>query len=204
MRSKFKIWGLILAIGFTIAGCQTVKMPGGPNIAQMAIRSGAPVIAISAVDTRTSDKIGRIGATAIKVKTTETKPMVEGYSADLFYDKGLNVTLTPQIDYTRKSSILDAIGMLNANGLVRVELNSLSVSSIDIFLDNPQYEAYVHVIIYDKTGAAIYDHNVRGLIKSRTMSPKKQGVVLGEVFQAALAQLDADPDFSKSIAMISS
>lgn len=184
---------------FSLIGCQTVRIPSGPDVSKLGLIPNAPLVGLNVLDVRNSNKIGTIGASTILAKPSETVGMTQNYAVDFLHQQGINSVITPQVDFTDSNHIQEAINKLHADGMLRLEITGMRVSSIDLLLDNPQYEVDILVIVYSKEGKSIFHEYIHGLEKSRALFSGGQGEAIGRIVSQALWTLEQNPDFRKAL-----
>lgn len=190
---------IVFALGMLISGCETLKMPPGPDISTFALIPNAPLVIVSVTDTRTRDKIGTIGLDTLKVKKSDTPTLARNCISEFLYGRGINVTQSPSIDFGQIDSIRAVANALHAQGVIKFDVNAIHVRSIDLILDAPEYEVDVFLAIYSADGEAIFHEQLHGSTESRAFTSKGAGDAVETALRNAILVLNGSNEFDKAI-----
>ena len=187
-----------------LTGCQTIRLPSGPDVSKLGFMPNAPLASVQVSDTRDKDKIGTIGAAQIIVKKADTVGMIQNYVLDFLYRQGINVVAAPQLNFSQTENIRSAAQMTNAQGVVKFELNALRVNSIDLLLDPPTYEVDALFVLYSKDGTCLFQEYIHGRKQSQALTEAGKGKAVGEAVNNALWTLEASQGFKKAVSSLKS
>ncbi len=187
---KFHLLPLILICGLLFEGCQTLKMPAGPDVSSLPHIQNAPTIGIQVIDSRSSERIGTIGAASLYVKANEIIPPTQNYLIHFLYEQGINAVVMPQ-----SVNLPD----LNLDGLINMDVKNINVSSFDLLMDEPEYISTALVTLTDQKGQTLFKGQVQGNDRSRAISVKGTGIIIGKTINNAIMHLSISNEFMKAI-----
>jgi hypothetical protein len=187
----------IFLLGFT--GCQTITMPSGPDVSRLELLADAPLLAVNISDSRSKEKIGSIGAAQLMVKKSDAITMTHHYLFDFLHHQGVNSVLVPEINFQQSENIRQTALRSRAEGILRFEINAFRVSSVDLLLDEPQYEVDASIIVYSAEGKLLFHDYVHGFEKSRALTASGSGKVIGQILSNALWTLELNPKFKSTL-----
>jgi hypothetical protein len=190
--------GFIL-LAIAVSGCETLKMPLGPDMSSYELIADAPVVAISVSDARSKDKIGMIGLDTLKVKRSDTPALARNRLAEFLHQLGINVVPAPAIDFGRTESVKSAAETLHAQGVLKFEINAIHVRSIDLILDSPEYEVDAFLAVYSAGGKLLFHESLHGSTESRAFTSKRAGAAVETALRNAILALNGSNAFDKTI-----
>lgn len=199
----FKHCTSLLVLGFTLAGCVTAKMDI-PSAAPLPVITGAPTIAISVKDARSTDSIGKISATTVKVLRTDFEKLTAGLFKEHVYGKRFNTTPVSGANLSSAEGIQKALTEVKADALLHISVQSLRVKSVDMLLDEPSYNLDGNIVLYDNTGKLIYQGLLTSSAESRNLSEKDEGETMAQLVKMAILEMENDSRFSKALSQIKS
>jgi hypothetical protein len=192
------------ALAVFAAGCQTVRLPQGPDRNQFQPIAGAPVVAANVVDSRGSDKMGNIGATTVKAKRTETALTAENYLNQFLHYQQVNAVPVPKLDASQHVSVSQVIQSVAADGAVLFEIHSLSVKSFDLLLSPPKYELKGSFYLFSKEGKPIFHEDLTARTNTQSVTTKGQGEAVAQMINDSLWSLEQNPRFKQQLATLRS
>jgi len=198
-KDPVKLGLSFLLLCFVITGCQTIKMPTGPDVSRLTLLPSAPLVEVRVTDARAKDKIGTIGATQIIAKRSETSEMARNLLVRFLYDQGVNSMDAPQIDFDSIQKISEVLERFNAQGMMLFEITKIKVSSIDLILDNPQYEITASVIIYLRNGKMLFHEDIHAMEESRSLTASGEGRTISRILSRAIHTLGQNHEFRQAL-----
>lgn len=182
------IW--IVFLSFMIQGCETLRMPTGPDISSLDFIKDAPTVGVQVVDSRSEERIGSIGATQMYIKKKDLVPVAQNYLLQILHSMGINGVLLQQ------SGNLNTLGV---DGLLKFKIDNVNVISIDILLDKPEFEADGTVTLQTLDRKDLFIGHVRGRHDSRALTATGGGKAVGLAINDALLKLSVNQTFRKEL-----
>lgn len=185
----------VLLLTLMAAGCQTIQVPTPDQ--DLVPLQDAPSLLIHARDQRTSDKIGSIGGTFMKLPADQSARLAESNLKKFLYDQKVNgVKTAGTVDFKDKAVLVAAINNAQAQGAVLLDVLGVHVSSVDIILDEPDYQAQLLAVFYDAAGDVVFNMPIDASTQGRSWTVKGEGETISTLYQQGLLQALMHPKFS--------
>lgn len=189
---------IVLTLAFVASGCATAHLAQGPDIQSLALRDGAPQVAVAMVkDARTSTHAGSVGAASVTVPVT-IKNQVNNYLVNNLYDH-FEVNIKQVGEVTDEAGATTA-SLYGANKLVVSQISSLKMSSFDAIMQPVHTEIQLDLSVYDQTGQSIHESSYFGTYDERiglSFSDSKTGQLVEASVQDLMRQVSGDEDLKK-------
>ena len=180
----------LVVLVFLFAGCQTVRMPTGPDVDHLTPLDHAPLLAVCARDHREKDRIGMIGGTSIMVPREDASKTLENYIRQTLYQAGINSSIQSGCaDVSQGQSAKDMVSRSRADGLLIFNIQTIKVGSVDLLLDPPHYELESSASLYMADGKLYLERNFFSSIKNQSIGSNGQGKAVASLMEDAAEKL---------------
>ena len=200
------LWG-VCGVALLAAGCASVMLPAGPDIYSMPRRPNAATIVVAKpMDPRgNKTQLGRISATSLSMKADPTELVGKEVVAAL-YEQGINGTLG-HVSSRDTASFARVAADSQAQGVLAVDVQALTISSVDALLDPPTATATLHGTLYDRNGNELGAATVTGTVQRRINAfalEKSAGQLVSEAMHDAARRLVVHGEITGSMSKVAS
>ncbi len=204
---RLKVTLALLVSGIFLAGCATVVLPQGPDIYSLTPRSDAATIVVArAVDQRIDkQKLGNISALSLSMKADPVELVGKEIVAAL-YEQGVNGRLEP-VSSDNPDTFAEAARRVNADGVLALSIQSISVKSFDALMDPPTCELVLQATLYDRQGKLAQSASETGHVRRRINSfatEKSVGELVGEAAHDAAQRLVSRGSMAEALKKLAS
>ena len=103
------------------------------------------------------------------------------------------------VDPSSAASIREGAKRFNAQGILKAELESMSVRSFDLLMDPPHYDITLSISLYSAEGASLFQDRVQERIKSQSMTATGKGKAIDQLMARAVEQLEQRERFRAAL-----
>jgi len=185
-----------------LTGCQTMKIPSGPDIAKLEPLTNAPTFVAAVQDSREKAKIGNICLTSISAKKDQVIACAQNYLEKFLYDQGIDSEFVQGLNVADPEKIRQSIQQTGASGAIYLDVYTITVKSIDILMDPPKYGLFGEVVICGRDGQPVYRTEVQSNTISQSLTEKGKGEALAQLIQNAVESLGQNARFKKELAVL--
>ncbi len=183
---------LIPFAALLLSGCATATLPQGPNIYSLAPRPGAATILVAQpADQRTDKKrLGSIGALSLSMKADPSELLAKEMVAAL-YEQNVNGVMG-HVSSGAPADFAQAARQANAQGVLALNIRSISIKSFDVLMDPPTAEVTLQASLYNSQGNTVESDTVTGHVQKRIntfSSERATGELVGEAIHDAAQRL---------------
>lgn len=190
-----------------LSGCATATLPLGPNIYSLTPRPDAGTILVAQPLDQRADKqrLGGIGALGLSMKADPSELVAKEVVAAL-YEQGVNGTLG-HVSSDAPASFPQAAQQANAQGVLALTIQSISIKSFDAVMDPPTAEVSLQATLYDPQGSVVETESVTGHVQRRVntfAAERATGELVGEAAHDAAQRLTTRASFSEALKKLAS
>lgn len=196
------VLAMLIGSVVSVSGCATIALPQGPDIYSFTQQPGAPTILVARpADLRPDKKkIGTISLLSLSMKADPSE-LVGKEAVAALYERGINGRLEP-IPADQPAGFADAIQRSNADGLLALSIQSLSVESFDAIMDPPTCELALQATLYDRQGSLVESSNATGHVQrgvNTFATERSVGELVGETTHDAVRRLVNQPAMAEAL-----